>query len=165
MNKINSWYTLPFKKYTEIVHYKQTDDLTNIIYLVSILKDKEIGELENMKKKDFDVLASDLTFIYEQPNLKEANIKWNIKNLENITMENFIDYENLKGDEINMASILSFMSEKTEDEINEMATTEVLNGFFLLQQNLKKYMKSLMYSLLKKSVKMKLKKLVRWRKK
>lgn len=154
---------MPFEKYIEVVSYNQTEDeLTNLIYLVSILNNLSIEEVEKMTAKEFKNYAEPLVFLISEPNLKEAKIKWKIKKLDDITMDEFIDFEGMKNETVNIASILSFMSEKSESEILKMSTVEVLNGFFLLNKKLEKFIAFSLISLAWKKMKQKVKKSVAW---
>lgn len=154
---------MPFEKYIEIVSYNQTEDeLTNLIYLVSILNNLSIEEVEKMTAKEFKKYAEPLAFLISEVNLKEAKIKWKIKKLDDITMDEFIDFEGMKNETVNIASILSFMSEKSESEILKMSTVEVLNGFFLLNKKLEKFIAFSLISLAWKKMKQKVKKSVAW---
>lgn len=154
---------MPFEKYIEVVSYQQTEDeLTNLINLVSILNNLPIEEVEKMTAKEFKKYAQPLAFLTKEPSLKGAKIKWKIKTLDKITMDEFIDFESMKNDTVNIATILSFMSEKTEEEILKMSTVEVLNGFFLLNLKLKKFIAFSLLSLGWKKMKEKVKKSVGW---
>ena len=169
MIRITSWQELPFSKYIEIIKIKTNDDLEKTIQIVSILNEIQIEKVRKMKAKEFITYTSDLAFFENKPDFSIADkTLWNIKNIEEITMDNFISYEDSKTEEDSIPFILSFMSDKTEEEILKMSTLDVLNGFFLLQQYLVKYINHLPFLFLKETNKQKMKilqkKLQFWRK-
>lgn len=166
MNKINSWYTLPFEKYIQIVQLQQDEDeLTNMIHLVSIINNMEVDKVEKLTAKEFSKFSTPLAFLGEEPKLKDAKIKWKIKDLDKVTMDEFIQFETLKNDNNGIASILAFMSDKSEDEILKMSTIEVLNGFFLLQNSLVKFINRSSLFLVAKVMKQKILNYLPWHKK
>src|SRR5690606_13840920 len=107
--------------------------------LVHICYDTSIEEIRQLKKKDFDVLVSELSFLHDEIDIKNAKHKWKIKSMENITMDDFINYQAMQNEIDNYPAILAFMTGEDEDTINQMSTVEVLNGFFLLKKKLLKY--------------------------
>lgn len=158
MNKINSWYSLPFKKYTKIINLEQSEnDITNMINIISIVNDMDIVDVEKMKTKDFTKSASNLTFLQHEPLLSQATYNWNIKDIDQLTMDDFISYESLKSDTNNIPAILSLVSGVKENDINEMSTIEILNGFFLLKLQLNKFIKASVKSLILRATVQKLK--------
>ena len=168
MKMITQWQDLPFKKYLEIVNLDfELDDLSNAIYLVSILTDKSIEEVEKMKAKEFTKYSSNLKFLESQPNSKNSKFDWQVKKIEDITMDDFIAFNNLKDDINNFPTMLSFMSLNNiiKDDINAMNTEDILNGFFLLNKQLKKYIVTTLLFLILKAMKGKIQKLAFWRKK
>lgn len=163
---ISNWQDVPFKKYIEISKVDfELDDLTNAINLVSILADKSIEEVEKMKAKEFTKYSSNLKFLESQPNSKNSKFDWKIKKIEDITMDDFIAFNNLKDDINNFPAMLSFMSENSlnEDDINEMNTEDILKGFFLLNKQLRKYTVTTLLSLILKAMREKIQKLAFWR--
>lgn len=168
MKMINNWQDVPFKKYIEISKLDfQLDDLTNAINLVSILSDKSVEDIDKIKAKDFTKYSSNLQFILTEPDFKTSKFDWKIKKIEDITVDDFIAFENLKDENFNYPAIMSFMSVNNldEDAINKMSTIDVLNGFFLLKKKLQKYMVTTLQSLILKAMKEKMQKLAFWRKK
>lgn len=163
MNKTNSWYRLPFSKYIQIVELEQTEDeLTNMIHLVSIINNIEVAEVEKLTAKEFSKYSAPLSFLTNEPEISEAKLKWKIKDLDKITMDEFIQFETLKNENIGIASILAFMSDKPEEEILKMSTIEVLNGFFLLQKSLVKFINRSSISLVAKAMKQKVLNYLPW---
>lgn len=164
---INTWQDLPFTKYLDIINLEQTDDdLTNSINLVAIMSGKEVKEIEKMKARDFAVLASNLEFLKEEPNVEDSTFQWNIKDVDSLTMDNFIEYETLKNDQNNLPTLLAMMSDVKADDIIKMNTLDVLHGFFLLRKTSIKYIQASAKSLLWKVTKQRLKdKFLFWQKK
>lgn len=168
MNKIQSWQELPFNKYIELSKITTEDDFDKTIEIVAILNNKTIDEVRALKAKDFQEYASGLEFLSEKPDFAQSTYQWKFKEMENITMDEFITYEKLKGDEDSMSYIVSFMTGVPENKIKEMSSTDVLYAFFLLKAHLDRFIKHLMQSLLwevtKEKLNKKLKKLQFWRK-
>ncbi|OYD44145.1 hypothetical protein CHU00_18435 [Sphingobacterium cellulitidis] len=169
MNQINSWHSMPFSKYIELIKIKAEDDLEKSIQIVSILNDIPLEKVRNMKAKEFIAFTNNMEFLSHKPDFNNADKSaWKIKAIEDVTMDDFITFENSKTNEDSIPFILSFMSNKTEAEILKMSTLDVLNGFFLLQEYLKKYINRLPFLILMENSKMKMKKLKQklqfWRK-
>ncbi|WP_185216309.1 hypothetical protein [Sphingobacterium mizutaii] len=168
MNKIQSWQELPFNKYIELSKITKTDELEKTIEYVAIINDLTIDEVREMKAKEFQILTEEIKFLNENPDFTKSTYQWKFKEMENITMDEFITYEKLKGDEDSMSYIVSFMTNTPENKIKEMSSTDVLYAFFLLKAHLDRFIKHLMQSLLwevtKEKLNKKVKKLQFWRK-
>lgn len=163
---ITNWQDVPFEKYIEISKlYFELDDLSNAINLVSILSDKSVEDIDKIKAKDFTKYSSNLQFLETEPDFKTSKYKWKIKSIEDITVDDFIAFENLKDENFNYPAILSFMSENNldEDNINEMSAIDVLAGFFLLNKKLQRYTITTLLSLILKAMREKIQKLAFWR--
>src|SRR5690606_1596074 len=105
---IHSWETLPFNKYLELTTLEQSEnELTNGINLVSIINDIPIEEVEKMGIAEYQKMVSTLEFLQEQPDLDKVKTKWKLKNIDKITMQDFIQFENEKTDTANIPSILA----------------------------------------------------------
>jgi len=164
---IHSWETLPFNKYLELTTLEQSEnELTNGINLVSIINDIPIEEVEKMGIAEYQKMVSTLEFLQEQPDLDKVKTKWKLKNIDKITMQDFIQFENEKTDTANIPSILAMMTNVSENEILSLPTDTVLKGFFLLNKHLNRYINRSACSLAVRVNREKLlNKLLFWRKK
>ncbi|WP_099369847.1 hypothetical protein [Sphingobacterium sp. 1.A.5] len=162
-----SWSEVPTHKFTEIANYKfAKDELTKEIQTLSILSDYTIEEIEKMKPAQFKSAINKISFFESEIDHTQSKFKWNLKKLEDITMDDFISYEKLRGEKENIAEILSFMSVLSVEEIKNMSIVDTLNGFFLLKKHLKRFIQSSLISSMAKTMKLILKeKLQFWKKK
>jgi len=159
MNIPNSWEDVSFSKYLELVELES--DFSNAvteseysIKIISIITGYSIDSIKGLRMNDFIALNKHLQFLSEGH--KPSKNKLSIKNIEDITYDDFITYENLKKNpESNLAAILSLMSAEglTEEQIKNKSTAEVLDGFFQLRLMLVNYMVDSHQSLIKQNLK------------
>lgn len=150
------WESLPFAKYIEIAELEQNEnELENVINLITIIFNKNKEEVEKMSITEYAKYSNNLNFLTENPDVKKSKYKWEIKDVDKITVDDFINFELQKENNENIPSMLSLFSTKkiTEKEILEMGTLDVLKGFFFLNLALKKSMAYFSFCLTKKMMK------------
>lgn len=183
INKINvpeSWDEVSFSKYTKLmnveVDYRDENSLSALdstIEIISILCDVSIDTIENLSASDYLKLNSIIQFI-SKPIEHSSKTKWDFIKVDDLKMDKWLAYESYRKDITNnLSKILTLMQSKySSEDIDKMAVTEVLYGFFILQKKCQKYIRTFQLYFLRKSfkweMKMKMKNLlskVHWQKK
>jgi len=162
--KIQSWDNLPFEKYIKLSSINTTDELQQMIESIAIINDLSVEEVKNLKLSDFNNYVDSVAFLAQEPNYSNSKFNWKFKNIEDITTDEFITYEKIKGDVNSMAYIVSMLTGIKEEKVNQMSTIDVLYAFFLFKQHLTKFINRSARSLLWEITKQKMKKVLFWHK-
>lgn len=167
--KIQSWQELPFDKYIKLSAINTTDELQQMIESIAIINDLSIDEVKNLKLSDFNNFVDDVAFLAQEPNYSNSRYNWQFKNIEDITTDEFITYEKIKGDVNSMSYVVSMLTGIKEEKVNQMSTIDVLYAFFLFKKHFTKFInrsaRSLLWQITKMKMKQKMKKVQFWRKK
>ena len=159
-----SWSELTFEKYKTLLDLtiEEQDDFgglfvgaDNTIKILSRLTGASVEELEQLPLASIQQLSSRLSWMGETPEAqKTSTIKW--KDLDIVTYNDYITYLQLSGEPLkHMTTIIKAFSttELTEQQIDELSVQDVITGFQLLHQHVKKSMRLTAMSLLVKLIK------------
>lgn len=172
----NSWDDIPFETYLKLANIPFKEDATSEdelryqLEITSIITGYSVESIRELKANDFMILLNHLSFLKEKVDItKYDKTKIKFKPLDDLTFDEFVQYENSKKNmNDNVVTILSIFlnGEKSEQDILNMPTTEVLASFFTLRNTLINYMNTSLKSLSRKILKKKLiEKLQFWKKK
>lgn len=165
-NVPENWSEIPYKNYlkltnTELDFTEDVSSFDSLQTMIAIILEAQIDDLSSLKVNTYQSIINTLSFIEEAP--ERSGSKWSIKSINELTYDEFVRYEKMKGSPMmNQIQILSMMSGKNMVEISNMPVTEVLDGFFYLWKSVKRYINSSIVSLGWKIVKIQMKQ--RWKK-
>lgn len=150
----SSWEEVSLRKFHKLMDVptvNKEEDFSGIratLEIVHALTDIPREELNYLLMKDFALIGKKLEFTNtEIPHIESKKFDW--KKINEITMDDFIYFLNYKDDQIrNLDSfILTFNKNKlTREQILELPIGEVLHGFFLYKQYVKKFLNNLIES-------------------
>jgi hypothetical protein len=158
-----SWDEMTLGHFTKLLDTKVSeenvfiDGYQNTINIAATLLNETPEAFDNLPMKDIVEITKILEFMNTDiPHKKSDRFKW--KTLEEITMDDYITISQY-GDKTlyNLNAFVKIMNktELTTEEIDQLAITEVMWGFFLCRMQLKKYTKDLIVSEKRRLVKFK----------
>lgn len=125
--------------------------LDNNIKIIATVTNSNVKTIEALKGSDFISIQYHLEFLSTEI-VHTNKVKWNFIPINKLTMDKWMAYEKYKmNPEENLIKILALLQpDYNESQIKEMAVTEVLRGFFILQKRLLRYIKHSQLSLVRK---------------
>lgn len=163
LNVPENWSEVSFGTYQLLVGLElgkedtKVGELENSIKILATLLRTNIKVIEELSAKDFMAIQAKVQFLSKEI-VHTNKIKWNFIPVNKLSMDKWMAYERYKTNpEENLAKIVALLQpDYNESQIKEMAVTEVLRGFFILQKNSNKYMKRFQMCLHLKMIKWKL---------
>lgn len=157
LNVPESWNEVSFGTYQLLTGLELSSadrgakSLDNNIKIIATITNSNVKTIEALKGSDFISIQHYLEFLSSEI-VHTNKVKWNFIPINKLTMDKWMAYEKYKlNPEENLTKILALLqTEYTEAQIKEMAVTEVLRGFFILQKRLLRYIKSSQLSLVRK---------------
>lgn len=148
LNVPENWSEVSFGTYQLLVGLElgkedtKVGELENSIKILATLLRTNIKVIEELSSKDFMTIQSKVKFLSKEI-VHTSKVKWNFIPVNKLSMDKWMAYERYKTNpEENLAKILALLQpDYNEAQIKEMAVTEVLRGFFILQRNSNKYMR------------------------
>ena len=154
-NLPGSWHELKlfqYQKLTEILVHEGEEEsendlvengILNRMEVIASLTGTSIETLQAMPMADLSPLFDKIKWLDTPPPVDErSKIKW--KKINDITYNQYITFLQLQDDPLSKLHLILkdfSVNEMTEDEILNMPTDEVLSGFFLFKNQLKKSLK------------------------
>lgn len=169
LNVPQSWDEVSFKKYNQLINlevdYRDENSvaaLNSTIEIVSILCEVDKSVIENLNAKDYIAINNCVKFVSDPIVNKKST--WNFIDIEDLKMDKWLAYESYRKDVSNhlLDILLILQSDYNKETLNNMAVTEVLYGFFMLQKKCQKYITSFQRYFLRKMFKWKMK--IQWKK-
>lgn len=162
----SNWTEVTLRDYIKLSGIKvvETDDVDgmsvgigNTLEVISVLSETSVERLEELPMQDILVLGKKVDFISIEPTITKSGDA-TFKSLEEITYNDFVTTNEILSKEPfkNMHKIIKCFSKKkiTEDEALDLTMPEVMNGFFLQRQGLKKSYHDMIQSLRKEIIKL-----------
>lgn len=147
----------------DIITIKYLDDLDKNIQIISLLTGTSVEEIEQLTMVQLNELINKINFMSSIPKNPKHTIKY--KQFNELSYDNFITFQKLSldftDDKVltsaihNLPMMLSVFSKDSHNEeyfLNQ-SMPEVIAGFFIVNQNIQKYLKRSQASLYKKMMK------------